>query len=96
MPHGHRESFFFTGAECIGIAVDSYPFKRGESDKIRLELDKDFYFRGTGSKFIYVMFGQLKNSLYLIYSALKGDISIVLKPCKGANMIVFRDELKGI
>jgi hypothetical protein len=50
---------FFTAAECIGTAVDRYQFKRGESDKIWLELDKGFYFRGTGSRFIYVMFSQL-------------------------------------
>jgi len=87
---------FYSAAECIGNAVDRYPFKRGERDKVRLDLGRDFYFRGIDSLFIYVMFNLLKNALYSINCALKGDISIRLEPGRGANNIVFRDTGEGI
>lgn len=91
-----RQFGFYSAADCIRHAVDRYPFKRGERGKILLDLDRDFYFRGIDSLFIYVIFNLLKNALYSINSALKGEITISLKPGKGANRIVFRDTGEGI
>jgi two-component system CAI-1 autoinducer sensor kinase/phosphatase CqsS len=91
-----RQFGFFSIADCIRQAMDRYPFKRNERDKVRLDLKMDFYFRGLDSLFIYVMFNLLKNALYSINSALKGDISITLVPGKGVNKVVFRDTGEGI
>jgi len=91
-----RQFAIYSARECISQAMDRYPFKRGEREKIHLELEEDFYFRGIDSLFIYVIFNLLKNSLYSINAALKGDINITLKPGRGMNRIVFRDTGEGI
>ena len=91
-----RQFGIYSAADCIQQAVDRYPFRRGERDMVKLELEQDFYFRGIDSMFIYVVFNLLKNALYSINSALKGEVTITLKPGKGANSILFRDTGEGI
>jgi signal transduction histidine kinase len=86
----------FSAATCIKQALDRYPFKRGEREKITLEVEEDFYFRGLDSLFVFVLFNLIKNSIYSINAALKGDISITLKPGRGVNRVLFRDTGEGI
>lgn len=86
----------YSAKDCIEQALDRYPFKRGEREKIILDMDNDFYFLGLDNLFIYVMFNLIKNALFSINSALKGGISIQLKQGKGANEIFFRDGGEGI
>ena len=85
-----------SAADCVKQAMERYPFKRGEEEKISLALSKDFYFRGLDSLFVYVIFNLMKNALYSIHSALKGEVSITLKPGKGFNTLVFRDTGEGM
>ena len=91
-----RQFSIYSAAACIRDAMDRYPFRRGERERITLALDNDFYFRGLDSLFMYVIFNLLKNALYSINSALKGAISITLKPGKGMNRLVFRDTGEGM
>jgi len=86
----------YSAKDCVEQALDRYPFKRGEREKVILDMDNDFYFLGLDNLFIYVLFNLLKNALYSINSALKGKISIQLKQGVGANEIVFRDGGEGI
>ncbi len=86
----------YAAADLLRQALDRYPFKRGERDKVILYIDHDFYFRGLDNLFIFVIFNLLKNALFSINSALKGQITIELKPGKGVNHIVFRDTGEGI
>jgi len=86
----------YSAADLIYQALDRYPFKRGERDKVSVHIDHDFYFRGLDNLFIFVIFNLLKNALYSINSALKGQITIELKPGKGVNRIIFRDTGEGI
>lgn len=91
-----RQFEIYSAAECIEQALDRYPFKRGEREKINLDVAKDFYFRGINSLFIYVIFNLLKNALFSLNSALKGEITIQLKAEKGINIVIFRDTGEGI
>ena len=86
----------FSAATCINQALDRYPFKRGEKEKITLVIEEDFYFMGLDSLFIFVFFNLIKNAIYSINAVLKGEITITLKPGRGVNRIVFRDTGEGI
>lgn len=86
----------YSAADLILQALDRYPFKRGEREKLSVHLEHDFYFRGLDNLFIFVIFNLLKNALFSINSLLKGHISIELKPGKGVNRIVFRDTGEGM
>jgi signal transduction histidine kinase len=94
-----------SAAECIEQAVDRYPFKTGELEKVELDIKDDFKFLGIESLFIYVIFNLIKNSLHSIRSAQKGKIYITLEtgkqidplsPLDQYNVIYFRDTGKGI
>jgi signal transduction histidine kinase len=92
-----RSNFgIFSARACVKQAVDRYTFKRGEREKVILNLDHDFYFRGLDTLFIYVIFNLLKNALYSISSALEGGIVITLTPGKGGNVLTFHDTGEGI
>jgi signal transduction histidine kinase len=86
----------FSAATCIKQALDRYPFKRGELQKITLDIEQDFYFRGIDHLFIFVLFNLIKNSIYSINAALKGEILITLQPGRGLNRVVLRDTGEGI
>lgn len=83
-------------AALVHQAVDRYPFKSGEREKLVLQLDDNFSFLGVESLCIYILFNLLKNAYYSIQSAQKGDIHIVLKQGASANYLVFRDTGLGI
>lgn len=94
-----------SAAECIEQAIDRYPFKTGEFEKVELEIKDDFKFLGIESLFIYVIFNLIKNSLHSIRSAQKGRIYITLEtgrlidplnPLEKFNVIYFRDTGKGV
>jgi signal transduction histidine kinase len=86
----------FSVATCISQALERYPFKRGERDKITLTIEKDFYFKGLDSMFIFVLFNLIKNSLYSISAALKGEVTMTVRPGRGVNRVVFRDTGEGV
>jgi signal transduction histidine kinase len=83
-------------ASLVHQAVDRYPFKTGERDKLVLQLDDNFSFLGVESLCIYILFNLLKNAYYSIQSAQKGDIHIALKQGTTENYLVFRDTGLGI
>ena len=85
-----------SAAECVRQAVERYPFKTGEREKVKLELEQDFRFLGVEILFIYIMFNLLKNALYSIRSAQKGEISVTLLRGDSLNRVLFRDTGEGI
>lgn len=78
-------------AALVHQAVDRYPFKTGEREKLVLELEDNFSFLGVESLCIYILFNLLKNAYYSIQSAQKGDIHITLKRGTSENYVIFRD-----
>lgn len=81
---------------CVDQAVDRYPFKAGERDKVHLDLEEDFEFMGVELLMIYILFNLIKNALYSIRSAQKGEIDITLKRGESTGWIIFTDTGEGI
>ncbi len=85
-----------SAADIVEQAVDRYPFKSGEREKLQLYLEEDFTFLGIESLCIYILFNLLKNAFYSLQSAQKGDVSITLRRGATVNQLIFRDEGLGI
>lgn len=83
-------------AAIVEQAVDRYPFKTGEREKLHLHLEQDFTFLGIESLCIYILFNLLKNAFYSLQSAQKGDITITLVRGDPYNKLIFRDTGLGI
>lgn len=81
---------------CVDQAVDRYPFKAGERDRVHLNLEEDFEFMGVELLMIYILFNLIKNALYSIRSAQKGEIDITLKRGETTGWIIFTDTGEGI
>lgn len=73
--------------DCIQQAVNRYPFRSGEREKVELEISDDFKFLGIESMFVYVIFNLLKNALYSLSSAQKGKIVISLETDVHTDMV---------
>ena len=85
-----------SAAKIVEQAVDRYPFKSGEREKLHLNLDRDFTFLGIESLCIYILFNLLKNAFYSLQSAQKGEITITLVRGDVYNKLLFRDTGLGI
>ncbi len=85
-----------SAAEIVEQAIDRYPFKRGEREKLHLHTQNDFVFLGVESLVIYILFNLLKNAFYSIQSAQKGELTITLQKGEPHNKLIFRDTGLGI
>ena len=85
-----------SAARMVEQAVDRYPFKSGEREKLHLHIEKDFTFLGIESLCIYILFNLLKNAFYSLQSAQKGEITITLVRGDPYNKLIFRDTGLGI
>ena len=83
-------------AAVITQAVERYPFRSGERERVHLDLREDFPFRGVETFFVYVLFNLLKNALYSLQSAQRGRIVIRLERGASYNTVYFRDTGSGI
>ena len=83
-------------AGIIEQAVDRYPFKSGQREKLHLDLSQDFNFLGIESLCIYIMFNLLKNAYYSLQAAQKGELTIRLHRDGKEGVIRFRDSGLGI
>jgi len=85
-----------SAAAMVEQAVDRYPFRSGERDKLYLDLGQDFSFLGIESLCIYILFNLLKNAFYSLQSAQKGEITIALRRDRDHGKLIFRDTGLGI
>jgi signal transduction histidine kinase len=85
-----------SAADIIHQAVDRYPFKSGQQEKLQLSLKDDFNFLGIESLCIYILFNLLKNAYYSLQGAQKGEITITLQRLEQHGLIRFRDTGQGI
>ncbi|MGC4394895.1 ATP-binding protein [Hydrogenophaga sp. T2] len=81
---------------CVREAIDSYPFRGGEREKLKVETDKDFEFVGSEPLMVYVLFNLFKNALYAMHVAGKGDIQVTMERPVGGSVLVVRDTATGI
>lgn len=82
--------------ECVEEAIEQYPFRRFEREKVHVKIDKEFQFLGVSSLLVYVIFNLLKNALYSLESAGKGVIHIDLERGEHRNYLIFEDTGLGI
>ncbi|MBG9387157.1 sensor histidine kinase [Caenimonas aquaedulcis] len=85
-----------SASACVAEAIETYPFGKGERDRVSVSVAGDFDFHGSNSLMVYVLFNLLKNSLYALKAAGKGDISIAVTSSAGRNAVVFTDTGSGI
>jgi two-component system CAI-1 autoinducer sensor kinase/phosphatase CqsS len=83
-------------AAVITQAVERYPFRSGERERVHLDLRENFPFRGVETFFVYVLFNLLKNAFYSLQSAQRGRIVIRLERGASYNTVYFRDTGSGI
>ncbi len=82
--------------KCTQEALETYPFVAGEREKISLIVKDDFYFHGSETLFIFVIFNLLKNALYAIKAVKKGQITITIYKSHNEYILRFEDTASGI
>jgi two-component system CAI-1 autoinducer sensor kinase/phosphatase CqsS len=85
-----------SASACVAEALETYPFAKGERDRVSVLVAGDFEFHGSNSLLVYVIFNLLKNSLYAMKAAGKGDISIAVTAGTARNTLTFTDTGSGI
>jgi signal transduction histidine kinase len=81
---------------CVAEALEQYPFRRFERDRVHVEIEEDFEFLGIQSLMVYIFFNLLKNALYSIESAGRGRINIKALKQKDGFTLEFADTGLGI
>jgi hypothetical protein len=86
-------------ARCVAEAVDTYPFRGRDRERVHVKIVRDFEFRGSETLMIYVLFNLLKNALYAIQAHGRGDIFITVgqeQPGAVEPVLTFMDTGPGI
>jgi len=83
-------------AKNVEEALDQYPFKEGERELIKLDLERDFNYKGNFILTSHILYNLIKNALRVITNADKGKITIKLKSGVSFNKLIFRDTATGI
>ncbi len=82
--------------DVIRDAIARYPFRKGEREAVRVDIDHDFDFFGSKVLFVHVLFNLLKNSLAMI-SVDRGDMITITTNCiDGVNSLIVNDNGPGI
>jgi signal transduction histidine kinase len=83
-------------AQCVRVALQRYPFRENEKDRIRHDLTDDFLFKGSETLMVHVLFNLIKNALRFMHSIEDAQISIRLMRSEKTNRLLFRDNGTGI
>lgn len=83
-------------AQLTRNALERYPFRDGERERVLTDLATDFTFEGSDVLMVHVLFNLLKNALRGIASVDGALISIRLVAGPRANQLLFRDTGPGI
>jgi two-component system, CAI-1 autoinducer sensor kinase/phosphatase CqsS len=78
--------------DCVREAVETYPFKGRDRQRVHVRVKDDFEFRGSQALMVFVLFNLIKNSIYAIQASGRGDIFIEV--CD--QRLVFKDTGPGI
>lgn len=83
-------------AACVREAVDTYPFRRAERERVWVDGGPDFQFMGTEALMVCVLFNLLKNAQCALQTAGRGEIRIVLMQQADQHLLEVRDTATGI
>lgn len=81
---------------CVAEALETYPFARGERERVSVHVVEDFEFHGSSPLLVFVLFNLLKNSLYALKVAGKGEITLTLAAGTPVHTLSFADTGTGI
>lgn len=79
-------------ADTVSDALQLYPFKQGERERVTADVLSDFSFLGSSHLIHYVLFNLLKNALYYDNSV----VSIETELSERGNYLIFTDTGAGI
>lgn len=97
LDHIDRSTFsLVSAAECLDDALQSYPFKQLDRNRVSVLVANNFQFQGSSTLMEFVLFNLIKNALYAIQVADKGGISIQVATSGAAGLIRFTDTGSGI
>jgi len=84
--------------ETVNQAINQYPFKESEKEKVTVKItkDDDFNFFGNKDIMIFILFNLLKNSLYYFKRKDEDNITISISKTKDWNNLHFKDNGPGI
>lgn len=85
-----------SASECVAEALETYPFAKGERERVSVCVMGDFEFYGSSQLFVYVLFNLLKNSLYALKAAGKGEITIAIAAGFARHTLTLTDTGTGI
>jgi signal transduction histidine kinase len=83
-------------AQSVRTALERYPFREGERQKVLTDLATDFSFQGSEMLMVHVLFNLLKNALRGMASVESALISIRLVSGPRSSQLLFRDTGAGI
>lgn len=83
-------------ATCVHEAVQAYPFRGQERERVELVLVEDFEFTGSEPLMVYVLFNLFKNALYAMQAAGKGELVVSLSREEGLPLLTVLDTGSGI
>jgi signal transduction histidine kinase len=77
--------------QCVRKALADYAYEDGrQREKVSMEVEQDFFFRGDDTAFTLVLFNLLKNALY--YLPIKPQASVVIRVARSPEpCVVVRD-----
>jgi two-component system CAI-1 autoinducer sensor kinase/phosphatase CqsS len=83
-------------AQSVRSALERYPFREGERERVLTDLATDFTFHGSEMLMVHVLFNLLKNALRGMASVDSALISIRIVTGPRTNQLLFRDTGAGI
>jgi len=81
---------------CVDSALDRYPFREGERERVSCALAADFTFNGSEMLMVHVLFNLLKNAFRHMGSLEHARIFIRTEAGARTNRMIFRDTGTGI
>lgn len=84
-------------AECVGAAVERYPFRAGERERVVVHpIAPGWRFQGSDSLLVYVLFNLIKNALQAMSANPSGAIHISATAADGHYRLHVRDAGHGV
>lgn len=82
--------------KCVDEALARYPFEGDTRARVSVRTAEDFYFHGSDTLLIYVLYNLLKNALASVAAASRGHIDIAFYPNSNGNHLTVTDTGLGI
>ncbi len=82
--------------QSLEHTLQAFAFNPHEKNKVHINIENDFDFKGNRDLIMHIFFNLLKNSLYFIQAAGKGEIFITLRSDETCHKVIFKDTGPGI